>query len=102
MRKAAGLVVVKRNNKRNNNSKETAPLPVHVPTTAQHQTNSNTSSLVPQQGQGHTAPKQVLVPDGNAVRKKPTPQEAELTAKNYRLAKELVCLLDRVRWDCLG
>jgi hypothetical protein len=80
--------VVKRNSKRNNN-KETAPPP--APTATAQAATATSASQVPQ-----VAPKQPLAPDSNGnkngVRKtKPTPEEATLTAKNYRLAKELVC-----------
>jgi hypothetical protein len=81
-----GIVsVVKRNSKRNNN-KETAP--PQAPAATSH--TAPAVSVVPQ-----PAPKQLLEKDSNGnngVRKtKPTPEEATLTAKNYRLAKELVC-----------
>jgi hypothetical protein len=76
--------VVKRNSKRNN-KQEAAPPPAP---TANSQT---ATSAAPQQ----QAPKQQQAPDSNGtngVRKtKPTAEEATLTAKNYRLAKELVC-----------
>ena len=69
--------------KRNNN-KETAPDPT---------ASTASSATGPQQ----PPPKQQQASDKdskdkNGVRKtKPTHEEATLTAKNYRLAKELVC-----------
>ena len=38
----------------------------------------------------------IQIPQQQPVRRKPTPEEAQLTAKNYRLAKELV----REHWFC--
>jgi hypothetical protein len=80
--------VVNRTMKRNNN-KETAPAPEA----------SNASSATSPRESSATAPqqppsKQQQAPDNgkNGARKsKPTHEEATLTAKNYRLAKELVC-----------
>jgi hypothetical protein len=80
--------VVNRTIKRNNN-KETAP----APTASAASSATSQPATVPQQPQ----PKQQQAPDKdsnskNGVRKtKPTHEEATLTAKNYRLAKELVC-----------
>jgi hypothetical protein len=86
MRNGIGSVV-NRTMKRNSN-KETAPDPTASNATSQ----TATSATVPQQ----PPPKQQQAPDKdskdkNGVRKtKPTHEEATLTAKNYRLAKELV------------
>lgn len=87
MRNGIGSVV-NRTIKRNNN-KETAPAPAATSSA----TFTAGSATVPQQ----PPPKQQQAPDSKdkinagARKTKPTHEEATLTAKNYRLAKELVC-----------
>jgi hypothetical protein len=86
MRNGIGSVV-NRTMKRNNN-KETAP----DPTASTAASQAATAATVPQQPPPKQQAPDKDSKDKNGVRKtKPTHEEATLTAKNYRLAKELVC-----------
>jgi hypothetical protein len=84
--------VVNRTMKRNNN-KETAPDPAASTATSQTATSATGPQQAPPKQQQQQAPdKDSKDKNGVGARKtKPTHEEATLTAKNYRLAKELVC-----------